>query len=141
MIYRRVTTVSQAYTMKIKNYSNICSPSYDSQISSNESSSDEEYSHFHDKKGHFLTTNIRKGKYNSHQSHQRYKTLTSPVKRPTSPMRENISSVKKQRKSPVRELSLSPVKEDQSPVRAHLKQVRNDKARVMTRKKEKDDAK
>ena len=41
---------SQAYTNKTKYCSNICSPSYDSQISSYESSSDEEYNHFHDKK-------------------------------------------------------------------------------------------
>ena len=63
---------SRAYTKKTRNYSNICFP-YDSQISSYESSSaDKEYSH-HDKKVHFLTTNIRKGKYNSHQSHKKHK--------------------------------------------------------------------
>ena len=77
----------------------------------------EEYNHFHDKRVHFLTTNIRKGKYNSHQSHKKHKKLTSPVKGPTSPVRENISPVREQCKSPVKELSLSPVKEDQSPVR------------------------
>ena len=77
----------------------------------------EEYNHFHDKRVHFLTTNIRKGKYNSHQSHKKHKKLTSPVKGPSSPVRENISPVREQCKSPVKELSLSPVKEDQSPVR------------------------
>ena len=59
---------SHVYTNKTKNYSNIHSPSYDSQISSYESSLDEEYSHVHGKKVHILTTNSRKGKYNSHQS-------------------------------------------------------------------------
>ena len=83
---------SQAYTKKIKIYLNSCSPFYDSQISSYESSSDEEYRHFHDKKVHFLATNSRKGKYNSHQSHKKHKKSTSPVKGPTSPVRENISS-------------------------------------------------
>ena len=39
------------------------------------------------------------------------------MKGPTSPVRENISPVRQQRKSPVRELSLSPVREDQSPLR------------------------
>ena len=94
---------SQAYTKKIKYCSNICSPSYDSQISSNESSSDEEYNHFHDKSVHFLTTNSRKGKYSSHQSHKKHKKLTSPVKWPTSPVRENIFPMREQRKSPERE--------------------------------------
>ena len=56
---------SQAYTKKIKYCSNICSSSYDSQMPSNESSSDEEYNHFHDKRVHFLATNSRKGKYSS----------------------------------------------------------------------------
>ena len=79
---------SQAYTKKTKYCSNICSPSYDSQISLFESSSDEEYNHFHDKRVHFLTTNSRKGKYNSHQSLRKHKKLTPPVKGPTSPMRE-----------------------------------------------------
>ena len=102
----------QAFTKKTKNSSNICSPSYDSQISSHESSSDEEYSH-NDKKVHFLTTNNRKGKYNSHQSDQKHKKLTTPVKGPTPPVRENIS--------PVRELCLSPVREDHSPVKVTLK--------------------
>ena len=82
---------SQAYTKKTKYCSNICSPSYDSQISSYESSSDEEHNHFHHKRVHFLTTNSTKGKYNSHQSHKKYKKLTSPVKGPTSPVRENIA--------------------------------------------------
>ena len=41
---------SQAHTKKTKNYSNIRSPAYDSQISSYECSSEEEYSHFHNKK-------------------------------------------------------------------------------------------
>ena len=104
---------TQAYSKKTKNYSNICSPSYDSQISAYESSSDEECRHFHDKRVHFLTSNSRKGKYLSHQSHKKYKS-TSPVKGPTSPVRENISPVREQCKSPVRELSLSPVKEDHS---------------------------
>ena len=98
---------------KTKCCSNICSPSHDSQISSYESSSDEEYNHFHDKRVHFLTTNSRKGKYNSHQSHKKHNKLASPVKAPTSPVREHIS--------PVRELSLSPVREDQSPVRVTSK--------------------
>ena len=101
---------SQAYTKKTKNYANILSPSYDSQISSYESSSDEEYSH-HDKKLHFLTRNSRKGKYNCHESHKKHKKSTSPVKGPTSPARENMSPVREQRKSPVRELSLSPVRD------------------------------
>ena len=92
---------SQSYTKKTKYCSNVCSPSYHSQISSYESSSDGEYNHFHDKRVHFLTTNSRKGKYNSHQSHRKHKKLTSPVKGPTSPMRENISPVREQRKSPV----------------------------------------
>ena len=43
------------------------------------------------------------------------------MKGPTSPVRENISPVREQRKSPVRELSLSPVREDHSPVRVTLK--------------------
>ena len=38
------------------------------------------------------------------------------MKGPISPVRENISPVSEQLKSPVRELSLSPVREDQSPV-------------------------
>ena len=108
---------SQVYTKKTKYCSNICSPSCDSQISSYESSSDEEYNHFHDKRVHFLTTNSRKGKYNSHQFPKKHKKLTSLVKGPTSRMRENISLVREQRKSPVRKLSFSPVREDQSPVK------------------------
>ena len=104
---------SQGYTKKTKYYSNICSPSYDSQISSYESSSDEEYKHFHDKRVHFLTTNSRKGKYNSHQSHKKHKKLTSSFKGPTSPVKQNISPVSEQRKSPARE--------DQSPVRVTSK--------------------
>ena len=104
---------SQDYTKKTKYCSNIYSPSYDSQISSNESSSDEEYKYFHDKRVHFLTTNSRKGKYNSHQSHKKHKKLTSSLKGPTSPVKENISPVSEQRKSPVRE--------DQSPVRVTSK--------------------
>ena len=116
---------TQAYSKKIKNYSNICSPSYDSQISSYESSSHEEYRHFHDKRVHFLTSNSRKGKYLgkylSHQSHKKHKKSTSPMKGPTSAVRGNISPVREQRKSPVRELSLSPVREDHSPVRVILK--------------------
>ena len=43
------------------------------------------------------------------------------MKGPTSPVRENISPVREQCKSPVRELSLSPVKKDHSPVRVTLK--------------------
>ena len=82
---------SQAYTKKTKNYSNICSPSYDSQIFLNESSWDEEYSHLQDKRVHFLTTNSRKGKYNSRQPHKKHKKLTSPGREPTSPVTENIS--------------------------------------------------
>ena len=78
------------------------------------------YSH-NDKKVHFPTTNNRKGKYNSHQSDKKHKKLTTPVKGPTSPVRENISPAREQRKSPVRELSLSPVREDHSPVRVTLK--------------------
>ena len=105
---------SQLYTKKTNYCSNICSPSYDSQISSYESSSDEEYNHFHDKRVHFLTTNRRKGKYNSHQSPKKHKKLTSLVKGPPSPMGENISLVREQRKFPVRKLSL---REDQSPVK------------------------
>ena len=108
---------SQAYTKKIKTYSNIRFLSYHSQISSYESSSDEEYGHVHDKKVHFLTTDSRKGKYNSHQSHKKHK----PVKGTTSPVGENISPVTEQRKSPMRELSLSPVREDHSPVRVTSK--------------------
>ena len=71
---------SQAYSKKTQNYLNICSPSYDSQISSYEFSSDEEYRHFHDKREHFMTSNSRKGKYLSHQSHKKHKKSTSPVK-------------------------------------------------------------
>ena len=84
---------SQAYTKNTKIYSNICSPSYDSQISLYESSSDEEYRHFHGKKVHILTTNSRKDKYNSHQPHKKHKKSTSTVKGPTSPVRENISQI------------------------------------------------
>ena len=47
-------------------------------------------------------------KVSTHQSHKKHKKLTSPVKGPTSPVGENISSV--------RELSLSLVREGQSPV-------------------------
>ena len=112
---------TKAYSKKTKNYSNICSPSYDFQISAYESSSDKEYRHFHDKRVHFLTSNSRKGKCLSHQSHKKHKKSTSPVKGPTSPVRENISPVREQCKSPVRELSLSPVREDHSPVRVTLK--------------------
>ena len=43
------------------------------------------------------------------------------MKAPTSPVREHISPVREQCKSPVRELSLSPVREDQSPVRVTSK--------------------
>ena len=100
---------SQAYTEKTKYYSNILPPSYDSQISSYYSSSDKEYSHFHDKKVDFMSTNRRKGKYNSHQSHKKHKKLTSPVKGPKSPVKENTSPVREQPTSPVRELPLSPV--------------------------------
>ena len=65
---------SQAYTKKIKNYSNFHS-SFDSQISSYESSSDEEYSHiFFEKKVHLLTANNRKHKCNSHQFHKKHKS-------------------------------------------------------------------
>ena len=112
---------SQVYTKKTKCCSSISSPSYDSQISSYESSSDEEYNHFHDKRVHFLTTNSKKGKHNSHQSHKKHKNLTYPVKAPTSPVRENISPLREQSKSPVRELFFSPVREDQSPVRVTSK--------------------
>ena len=52
---------SQACTKKTKNCSNIYSPTYDSQISSHESSSDEEYSYSQDKGVLFLTTNSSKG--------------------------------------------------------------------------------
>ena len=104
---------TQAYSKKTKNYSNICSPSYDSQISAYKSSSDEEYRHFHDKRVHLLTSHSRKGKYLSHQSHKKHKKSTSPVKGPTSPVRENVS--------PVREQCKSPVREDHSPVRVTLK--------------------
>ena len=83
---------SHAFTKKIKNYSNICSPSYDSLIFSYESSSDKEYSHFHDKRVNFLTKNSIKGKYNFHQSHKKHKKVTSPVKGPSSTVRENIWS-------------------------------------------------
>ena len=93
---------SQVYTKKTKYCSNICSPSYDSQISSYESSSEEEYNYFQ-------TINSRKGKYNSHQSHKKHKKLTSPMKGTTSPVKENIS--------PMREQCKSPVREGQSPVR------------------------
>ena len=110
---------SQVYTKKTKKYSNIRFPS-DSQISSYQSSSDEEYSH-HDKKVHFMTTNSRKAKYSSHQFHKKYKKSTSPVKGPTSPVRENVSPVRGQRKSTVSELSLSPVREYHSPVRVASK--------------------
>ena len=82
---------------------------------------DEEYRHFHDKEVHFLTSNSRKGKYNSHQSHKKHKKSTSPAKGPTSPVRENISPVRETHKSPVRELSLSPVREHHSPVRVTSK--------------------
>ena len=99
--------------MKTKNHSNICSSSYDSEISLHEFSSDEEYSHFHNKKVHFQTTSSRKSKYNSHQSHKKHKKSTSLVKGPTSPMRQNIS--------PVREQCKSPVREDQSPVKVTTK--------------------
>ena len=51
---------SHIYTKKTKNYSNIYSPSYDSQISFHESLSDEEYSHFPDEKVHFLTPKTEK---------------------------------------------------------------------------------
>ena len=43
------------------------------------------------------------------------------MKGPTSPVRENISPVREQRKSPVRELSLSLIKEDHFPVRVTSK--------------------
>ena len=43
------------------------------------------------------------------------------MKGSTSPVMENISPVREQRKSPVRELSLSPVREDHSPVRVTMK--------------------
>ena len=43
------------------------------------------------------------------------------MKGPTSSMRENISPVRDQHKSSVRELSVSPVMEDQSPVRVTSK--------------------
>ena len=78
MTYRRVTTATQKAQnaeevkpiLRITKTAQIfCSPSYDSQISSNESSSDDRSSHFHDKKVRFLTGNSRKGKYKSHNSH------------------------------------------------------------------------
>ena len=43
------------------------------------------------------------------------------MKGPTSPVRENISPVREQRKSPMRELSLFSVREDQSPSRVTSK--------------------
>ena len=60
-------------------------------------------------------------KMSTTQSHKKHNKLTSPVKAPTSPLRENLSPVREQRKSPVRELPLSPVREDQSPVRVTSK--------------------
>ena len=62
-------------------------------------------------------TNSRKGKYNSHQSHKKHKKVTSPIKSPTTPVRENVSPAREQHKYPLRELSLSSVRENQSPIR------------------------
>ena len=63
--------------------------------------------------------------------------LTSPLKGPTSPARENIFPVREQCKSPMRELSHSPVREDQSPVKVTSKtgkkrQGESQKKRQMT---------
>ena len=101
---------NQAYTKKNKNYSIFRSLSYDSQISSNESSSNDKFSHFHDKKVHFLTTNSRKGKYNLISLTRNLKKSTFPVTVAISPVRENICPVMEQRKFPVRELYLSLVR-------------------------------
>ena len=59
------------------------------------------------------------------------------MKGPTSPVRENISSVREQRKSPVRELSLFPVREDQSPLRATSKTGTKQQGESNDSKKEK----
>ena len=61
------------------------------------------------KEPHFLATDGRKGKCNSHQSHKKDKKSKSLMKRPTNLVRENMS--------PVREQLKSPVSENQSPVR------------------------
>ena len=61
------------------------------------------------KEAHFLATDGRKGKCNSHQSHKKDKKSKSLMKRPTNLVRENMS--------PVREQLKSPVSENQSPVR------------------------
>ena len=61
------------------------------------------------KESHFLATDGRKGKCNSHQSHKKDKKSKSLMKRPTNLVRENMS--------PVREQLKSPVSENQSPVR------------------------
>ena len=60
------------------------------------------------KEAHFLATDGRKGKCNSHQSHKKDKKSKSLMKRPTNLVRENMS--------PVREQLKSPVSENQSPV-------------------------
>ena len=59
------------------------------------------------------------------------------MKGPTSPARENISPLREQCKSPVRELPHSPVREDQSPVKVTSKtgkkrQGESQKKRQMT---------
>ena len=61
------------------------------------------------KEAHFLATDGRKGKCNSHQSHKKDKKSKSLMKRPTNLVRENMF--------PVREQLKSPVSENQSPVR------------------------
>ena len=70
----------------------------------------------------FMTiSNSRKGKNISHHSHKKHQNSTSQVKKPISPVRENISSVREHCRSPMRELSLFPVTEEQSPVRVATK--------------------
>ena len=65
--------------------------------------------------------NSRKVKYISHHFHKKHQNLTSPAKEPTSPVRENISSLREQHKPAMWELSLSPVSKEQSPVRVATK--------------------
>ena len=61
------------------------------------------------KEGHFLATDGRKSKYNSHESHKKHKKSKSLMKKPTYLVREDMSSVREQLKSPVSE-NQSPVK-------------------------------
>ena len=61
------------------------------------------------KEVHFLATDGRKGKYNSHQSDKKHRKSKSVMESPTYLVRENMS--------PVREQLKSPVSENQSPVR------------------------